>query len=252
MNDSYDGVETNETTTESSTETSAESGSGEVIADAPVSNSEVSSAFDEGDEEPTTEVTTTTEEERTTEVDTVSNGSGKIEDPKVEDPKIEDTKVENVNTEKPTDASIETQEAPEHVKCINEAYAGKEHPETGVPFETKIVEVNGKQLEVTVPQFESKFDTQLEPEQYQLSRAKHDAICNAKLKEAVEADPDWAESTFTPDQLDQIKAGYGVDGYTWHHDGGEVGRMQLVDSGIHEDTRHTGGVAIWGYKSPYV
>ena len=130
--------------------------------------------------------------------------------------------------------------------------AGKEHPETGVHYETKTVAVNGKQLEVTVPEFEDKYDFKLEDDQLQLDRSQHEDICNAKLKEYCDENPEWAKETFSQEQLDQIQSGKRPEGYTWHHDGGEVGHMQLVDSKIHHDTRHTGGIAIWGNKSKYI
>ena len=139
-----------------------------------------------------------------------------------------------------------------HVKCIREDLAGTDHPETGVPYETKVVEVNGQKLEVTVPRFDSKFDVELSRDQLRLSRDKHDQICNQKLKEAVEADPEWAGKTFSKEDLERIDNGDSPANFTWHHDGGQVGRMQLVDSEIHDNTRHTGGIAIWGCKSKYV
>ena len=42
-----------------------------------------------------------------------------------------------------------------------------------------------------------------------------------------------------------IEDGYTPDGYTWHHNE-EKGKMQLVDTDIHSQTRHTGGRNIWG------
>lgn len=51
-------------------------------------------------------------------------------------------------------------------------------------------------------------------------------------------------SQLTEEQLQDIKDGKTPTDYVWHHQ--EIGRMQLVDKGIHEATGHTGGMAIWG------
>jgi len=56
---------------------------------------------------------------------------------------------------------------PEQIKCRNENLEGQEHPETGVPFERKQVEVDGKQYEVVVPEFESSYDAQLPENMYE-------------------------------------------------------------------------------------
>lgn len=42
-------------------------------------------------------------------------------------------------------------ESPEKIKCRNEELAGKNHPETGVLFEKRTVDVNGKKTEVVSP-----------------------------------------------------------------------------------------------------
>lgn len=135
-------------------------------------------------------------------------------------------------------------EKPEHFKCINEDLAGKTHPETGVPFERKTVEVDGKLKEVVVPEFESNFDTKLPEELYRSSDKVQFQYCNEQLKNAVENDPELKEK-FDDEQLEQISDGYIPDGFTWHHDA-EVGCMQLVDTKTHQITHHTGGKAIWG------
>lgn len=133
----------------------------------------------------------------------------------------------------------------ERMETRNQDLEGKEHPETGVPFEKKIVKNDkGEDVEVVVPKFDSKFDAQL-PEDLETASDKEQITeCNKQLKDAVENDPDLKEQ-FTDEQLEQIMDGETPDGYTWHHDA-EKGKMQLVDSGTHARTGHTGGRVIWG------
>lgn len=127
----------------------------------------------------------------------------------------------------------------------NEGLEGKTHPETGVPFERKIVEnSNGELVEVVVPKFESKFDVQLSENLYEASDKKQFDECNRQLKEAVEKNKDLRDQ-FTEEQLEQIEEGDTPDGYVWHHDA-EKGKMQLVDEEQHRKTGHTGGKNIWG------
>lgn len=130
------------------------------------------------------------------------------------------------------------------IKCRNESLEGKTHPETGVPFERREVEVDGKQVEVVVPRFESEYDAQLPEDMYKSTDHQQFKECNAQLKEAVATDEEL-RSRFDEEQLDQIENGEIPDGYTWHHDA-EPGKMQLVDTETHQRTGHTGGRNIWG------
>ena len=133
----------------------------------------------------------------------------------------------------------------ERMETRNQDLEGKEHPETGVPFEKKIVKNDkGEDVEVVVPKFDSKFDVQLPEELEKASDKEQITECNKQLKDAVENDPDLKEQ-FTDEQLEQIMDGETPDGYTWHHDA-EKGKMQLVDSETHARTGHTGGRVIWG------
>lgn len=263
MDDSFEGGSTE--TAESGTETGTEVATGETTEQHGVTKTESASAFDDtvetgtsGETEQNTEVTVKTDAPVKTDgigEDEVASAFDEKNPGKTTETKPTETKTEAVpgKTESAEPAATEKQDSGEviHVNCTREDLAGKENPETGVPYETTVVEVNGKQLEVTVPKFESNFDTKLEDDQLQLDRQKHNDICNEKLKEYCDQNPEWAKENFSDKQLDQIKNGKKPEGYTWHHDGGEVGHMQLVDSKIHNDTRHTGGIAIWGNKSKY-
>ena len=131
------------------------------------------------------------------------------------------------------------------ISTRNEGLEGQNHPETGVPYERKVVEMdNGEKVEGVFPQFESKLDVQLPEELEQASDNKQFAECNRQLKEKCENDPEF-RSQFTEDQLDDIEHGQTPEGYTWHHSE-EKGKMQLVDYDTHMRTGHTGGRNIWG------
>lgn len=132
----------------------------------------------------------------------------------------------------------------EQIKCRNENFEGQEHPETGVPFNRRQVEVDGKQYEVVVPEFESKYDAQLPEDKYKSPDREQFKECNNQLKEEVSNNKDFREQ-FDDEQLEQIENGDTPDGYTWHHDA-EAGKMQLVDTETHQKTGHTGGRSIWG------
>lgn len=148
-------------------------------------------------------------------------------------------------TKKATEGGKDAESDIKRIPTIKQELEGKEHPETGVPFEKKIVKNDaGEDVEVVVPKFESKFDAQLPEDLEKASDKKQKTECNRQLKEEMEKNPELKEQ-FTDEQLEQIMDGETPDGYTWHHDA-EKGKMQLVDSETHSNTRHTGGRVIWG------
>lgn len=151
---------------------------------------------------------------------------------------------ENSNADIEQGKELGEDKTPEKIKCENEALVDKKHPKTEVPFVKKIVEVEGKLYEVVVPQFDSKFDAQLPTDQLKATDSKQFQECNAQLKDAIASNEELREQ-FNDEQLEQIENGDTPDGYTWHHDA-EVGKMQLVDTEIHQRTGHTGGRLIWG------
>lgn len=137
------------------------------------------------------------------------------------------------------------EDSPRKIKTINDSLEGKTHPDTGVPYERKVVETDtGEKVDGVFPQFESALDVQLPEDLEQASDKKQFDECNKQLKEKCKSDPEF-RSKFTPDQLADIEDGYTPEGYTWHHNE-EKGKMQLVDSDTHWNTRHTGGRNIWG------
>lgn len=156
-----------------------------------------------------------------------------------------ETDTETLDSAEQEEEKVDNAEnSPERIKCRNENLEGKEHPETGVPFERKQVEVNGKQYEVVVPEFESSFDAQLPENMYEATDREQFKECNSQLKNEVAKNKDLREQ-FDDEQLEQIENGDTPDGYTWHHDA-EAGKMQLVDTETHQKTGHTGGRSIWG------
>lgn len=127
---------------------------------------------------------------------------------------------------------------------------GKEHPETGVKYERKEVQLgNGEVVEGVFPEFEAKFEAQLDESQYLDSDGRQFREANNQLSEAIKNHPELADG-YTPEQLDQISRGRTPDGYVWHHSE-QPGVLQLVDKDIHDATRHTGGRAIWGGGQEY-
>lgn len=144
-----------------------------------------------------------------------------------------------VNTDENTTAEVK------RIPTRNEGLEGKNHPETGVPFVTKIVEnSSGELVEVVVSEFDSVFDAQLSDEVCEASDNIQFEECNKQLKDAIENNSELREK-FTDEQIQQIMDGETPDGFTWHHDA-EKGKMQLVDSEVHAKTGHTGGKSIWG------
>ena len=132
--------------------------------------------------------------------------------------------------------------------CRNESYAGTTNPLTGVEYEKKIVDINGNKVEVVTPKFESVFDAELSNDLCEAKDREQFKECNKQLYDAIQNSPELSKK-FTSEQIEQIKDGINngssPEGYTWHHDV-EKGKIQLVDSDVHADSRHTGGKTLWG------
>lgn len=144
----------------------------------------------------------------------------------------------------------EVGESTRTIKTINDGLVGQNHPDTGVPYVGKeVVTDAGEKVKGVFPQFESKIDIQLPEELQQAPDRTQFAECNKQLQKEVATNSEL-RSVFTEDQLADIEDGYTPEGYTWHHNE-EIGKMQLVDSDIHSQTRHTGGRNIWGGGTEY-
>lgn len=146
-----------------------------------------------------------------------------------------------------TDANIEkcsiNEEGLIKLKCINEEYAGKTHPETGVPYVEKVVDINGVKIQVVVPEFPGVIEVIL-PDKLRLApESEQFTYLNNCLKEEIKSNPEL-RAQFSEVQIAMIERGLKPKGFTWHHNE-EWGKMQLTKTDIHEGSRHTGGNSIW-------
>ena len=139
-----------------------------------------------------------------------------------------------------------------YLRCDNENNLiidgeGMRHEKTGVPYVRKEVDINGIKIEVVVPEFDSVFDTVLSEGAIESgSEMQHLSECIRNLRDELSKNPDL-RARFTDEELKMIEESKDgrLKGYTWHHDA-EYGRMQLVKTGVHSKTGHTGGMSIWG------
>ena len=110
-------------------------------------------------------------------------------------------------------------------------------------YETRLADLKEQGL---IPDFSEhcQFETTLPNDLYLDNDYQQFKYCNEQLRQAYENGTLDTEQ-FTDRQLEQIRNGDKPEGYTWHHHE-EPGRMQLVDSEIHAETRHVGGRYLWG------
>ncbi len=97
----------------------------------------------------------------------------------------------------------------------NSHLAGKVHPKTGVPFD-----------KAGFPNFSNNL--------------YKGGVNDVMIKSTGKRVADFAAANKA--------AGYSSTpkGYTWHHHQ-TTGRMQLVETGVHSQTGHTGGFSLWKY-----
>lgn len=134
----------------------------------------------------------------------------------------------------------------------NQSLSGDVHPETGVPFVEKYIDLpNGQVVEGTFPVFESSYHVELSEELYLESDDVQFAVANDNLYHAIQADPSLArEIGLSQTDIQSLENGETPNDFIWHHNE-EPGILQLVDKETHEQTGHTGGRAIWGGGSEY-
>ena len=117
------------------------------------------------------------------------------------------------------------------------------HP--SVEYTEDTVRIDDRSVTGTFPEFSSVKDVQL-PQDMRFARVNaQEKCCNEELCRDVTENPEAYRDVFTDRQMEQIRSHETPEGYTWHHHQ-EVGRMQLVDSRIHEANRHDGGFVLWG------
>ena len=168
---------------------------------------------------------------------------GLVDDDHVKGPEEDET---DVMTESTSDCETNEGDEPRDMHTRNEGLAGSAHPETGVPFVTKIVETaEGEKVKGVFPEFESVFDAQLPEDLYHETDAKQFEEAQRQLKEKYDSDPEFRKQFSERAQYDIENGNIPPYGYTWHHNE-ETGKMQLVDYDTHQKTGHTGGKAIWG------
>lgn len=131
------------------------------------------------------------------------------------------------------------------IVTINDSLEGGLHPVTEVPYDSKVITTpEGGTVEGVFPDFEEAYYGDLPESMYLETDAVQFTYMNHELNAAVVENPELA-SSFTEEQLAQIRAGETPDGYVWHHTE-EPGRMELVDEQTHAASAHTGGRFIWG------
>lgn len=140
----------------------------------------------------------------------------------------------------------------EEIETRNDYLSGYEHPETGVHFVEKTIDLpNGHIVEGTFPIFDETFNVMIAEELYIETVDVHFEVANETLYQAITENPNFAnEIGFSQTDVQGLANGQTPEGYTWHHNE-EPGLLQLVDEETHAQTAHTGGQAIWGGGSDY-
>ncbi|MEH7385414.1 HNH endonuclease [Bacillus sp. JJ1521] len=137
-------------------------------------------------------------------------------------------------------------EGPVTIETTNDHLAGTVHPETGVPFESNTVVVDGQEVTGVYPVFDVEHEVHIDESLYLQSDYVHFSYANAELYDAVQADPQLAADLgLTQQDIQALANGDTPEGFTWHHSE-EPGVLQLVDEDIHANTGHDGGRRIWG------
>lgn len=140
----------------------------------------------------------------------------------------------------------------EGIETRNDHLAGFEHEVTGVPFETRIIELpSGEVVEGTFPVFDSQFSVVLAEEVYLESDNTHFKIANETLYQSIQQNPSLANDLgLTPADVEALSRNITPTGFDWHHNE-QPGVLQLVEEETHQKTGHTGGREIWGGGSAY-
>lgn len=130
------------------------------------------------------------------------------------------------------------QVAEETRQMINGGLSGTRHAVSGVPYNQH-----------GFPIFDAVCETRLPAELIKAKDVEQFRYATLELARKMRSDPRLA-MRFTPEQREQIMAGYKPKGFTWHHHE-DTGRMQLVETSLHQATPHRGGKAIWGGGQEY-
>ncbi|WP_082686390.1 HNH endonuclease [Bacillus coahuilensis] len=151
----------------------------------------------------------------------------------------------------PGNVAVLQDTATEETPIRNTHLGGSEHPETGVPFETKTVDLPNGEVTGSFPVFDSFHNVILPEDMYLQSDSVHFSYANLDLYEAIQENPSIArEIGLTPSEIVQLGEGQTPEGFTWHHSE-EPGLLQLVEEDEHHNTGHTGGRELWGGGSEF-
>ena len=132
------------------------------------------------------------------------------------------------------------------IETINQKLLGTVHEKTGVKFVLSKIELSdGRKIKGVFPRFDSIVDIELPKELYKADFNKQQKECLEQLQKKLKIPFSKLRDKFTDEQIEDIMNGVLPDGFTWHHNEQE-GLMQLVDTLIHNQTNHTGGMSIWG------
>lgn len=139
---------------------------------------------------------------------------------------------------------------PKAMNTLNQDLAGNIHPKTGIPFNSKIVELpNGSKIEGVFPEFPSLYDFQMPKEYFnpqgilELSDTKQFKIVIDSVAKKMEVDPAF-KALFTNQQQELFKFGILPKEFTIHH-AENIGKYQIVDKTAHANTAHHGGATLW-------
>jgi hypothetical protein len=139
---------------------------------------------------------------------------------------------------------------PKIMNTLNQDLAGSVHPKTGIPFNSKVVELpNGKKVEGVFPEFHSLYDFQMPKEYFnpdgiiELSDAKQFKIVIDSAAKKMEVDPGF-KNLFSTQQQEMFKMGILPKEFTIHH-AEDIGKYQIVDKIVHANTAHHGGATLW-------
>lgn len=107
----------------------------------------------------------------------------------------------------------------EELETRNDHLNGYEHPDTGVLFVEKIVELpNGQVIEGTFPVFDSNFSVMIVEDLYLEGDDVHFEVANDTLYQSIVKNPSLAnELGLSQSDVQSVANGQTPEGYTWHH-----------------------------------
>ncbi|TKH01333.1 HNH endonuclease [Peribacillus simplex] len=152
-----------------------------------------------------------------------------------------DTKINNLDPEESV-----------RIETANDHLVGSEHPETGVPFTLRTVELpNGEDITGVFPSFNDEYEVNIDESLYLQTDYVQFSYANQELYDHIQDEPELAEVLgLSSQEVAGLSHGDTLEGFTWHHNE-EPGVLQLVNQDIHAITAHTGGRELWGGGSDY-